>query len=593
MSDAEPPIPRTLVWTTAIIVGLVAFGFRLIDVRDLSNDHYMHLAWAQQVLFGEVPGRDFVDPGLPLMYTLSAIVQWLSPGPFGEAALSCAWLGLAAAVTCIVATDLTGSLLLGVLAALLEIVLYPRLYSYPKILVPAVELLLVQQYVRRPGRLGLVLLAVWADVAVLLRHDLGIYAAAGTGVAVVWTHWRARTAMVRSLVEFAAAAIVVMIPYVAFVQWSEGLPRHFHEALEFAKGEAHQRFVSPPPFAFVSEPGGLSAWSKVDSAVFLFYAAHLLALAALVLLILRRERRSERSPAIGAAFAMLVLYLVIVLRHPIDSRIQDVAALLAIVGAWVIGDLGHRARAHRTLAEGGRAHGSRGEGGARRSPIAIGAFLVALAVTAGSVASLWDLGNIGLRLQETRVTDGVDTMRRTLVGVKETGTAWPWERFWPAGELPEAVRYLNACTAPDDTVLLTWAAPEYYYFARRKFGAGHALVLPPDAFTTIDDQRLMLARMRAEHIPVVLINETRRDEFAGAYGEVDRYLRQEYAPAGHFQIRDGSDVTVAVRRDLKPERTYGAGRWPCGFDSRAASKTASIMLDGSAMSFPAMSNAVP
>jgi hypothetical protein len=603
VSDAEPPIRRTLVWTTAIIVGLVAFGFRLIDVRDLSNDHYMHLAWAQQVLFGEVPGRDFVDPGLPLMYTLSAIVQWLSPGPFAEAALSCALLGLAAAITCIVATNLTGSLLLGVSAALLEIVLYPRLYSYPKILVPAVELLLVQQYVRRPGRLGLVLLAVWADVAVLLRHDLGIYAAAGTGVALVWTHWRARTAMVRALLEFAAAAIVVMIPYVAFVQWSEGLPRHVHEALEFAKGEAHQRFVSPPPFAFVSDPGGLSAWSKVDSAVFLFYAAHLLALAALVLLILRRERRTERSPTIGAAFAMLVLYLVIVLRHPIDSRIQDVAALLAILGAWVISDLGHRALARRSVGEGGLArrsvgedelaHRSRGEGGTHRRPIAVAGLVLALAVTAGSLASLWDLGNIGLRLQETRVTDGVDTMRRTLVGVKETGTEWPWERFWPAGELPDAVRYLNACTAPDDTVLLTWAAPEYYYFARRKFGAGHALFLPPDAFTTIDDQHLMLARMRAEHIPVVLINETRRGEFAGAYGEVDRYLRQEYTPAGHFQIRDGSDVTVAIRRGLKPERTYGAERWPCGFDSRAASKTASIMLDGSAMPFPAMSNAVP
>jgi len=142
-------------------------------------------------------------------------------------------------------------------------------------------------------------------------------------------------------------------------------------------------------------------------------------------------------------------------------------------------------------------------------------------------------------------------------------------------------------------VLLTWAAPEYYYFARRRFGAGHALFLPPDAFTSRDDQDLMLARMRAERIPVILINETRAKEFADAYGEVDRYLRQEYAAAGRFQIRDGSEISIAIRRDLKPERTYGAERWPCGFDSRAASKTASIMLEGSAMPLPAMSNAVP
>ncbi len=35
------------------------------------------------------------------------------------------------------------------------------------------------------------------------------------------------------------------------------------------------------------------------------------------------------------------------------------------------------------------------------------AFVLALGVAAASTASLWDLGNITLRLQETRMTDGV------------------------------------------------------------------------------------------------------------------------------------------------------------------------------------------
>src|SRR2546426_9263583 len=131
----EPADRRRLIRSVAVAIGVIAFGFRLTLLRDLTNDHYMHLAWAQQVLFGEVPGRDFVDPGLPLMYTLSAFVQWLSPGPFSEAVLSCALLGVAAAITCVAAADLTGSLLPGVLAALFEIALYPRLYSYPKIVV--------------------------------------------------------------------------------------------------------------------------------------------------------------------------------------------------------------------------------------------------------------------------------------------------------------------------------------------------------------------------------------------------------------------------------------------------------------------------
>ncbi len=572
---------RAITLAFAAVIAFLAFGFRLILVRDLTNDHYMHLAWAQQVLFGEVPGRDFVDPGMPLMYTLSALVQWISRGPFSEAVLDCALLAVASAVTFVVTAELTGSILVGMIASLFEIVVYPRLYSYPKILVPTVVLLLLQRYIRRPDRRTIVLLALWTAVAVLLRHDLGVYAAAGIGVGLAWTHHAAWKQGLRALLEYGASVIVAMIPYVVFVQWSEGLIEHFHEALEFAKGEAHERFLSPPPFAFIGDPSGFSAWSKMDSAVLLFYAAHLLAIAAAVLLITRREPRTERNPVLGAALMMLVLYLVVVLRHPIDSRILDVGAFLAIMGAWVLVETGRRAAA--SLSRGSRA--------ARVASVT--ALLSGLAVAAASVASIWDLGNITLRIQETRVTDGLGLMERTLKGVKDTGTVWPWERFWPAGELPEAVRYLNACTTPDDAVLLTWAAPEYYYFSERRFGAGHALFLPPDAFTTPHDQERMLARLRAQHVPIVLINETRRAEFANAYRAVDDYLRQEYVEVGRFQIREGSDVAIAIRRDSTPGRTYGAERWPCGFESRAASRTASIRLDGSAMPLPAMSNAVP
>src|SRR5215471_16172639 len=111
---------RVHIFATA--AGVLAFAFRLTVLHDLSNDHYMHLAWAQQLLFGELPGRDFVD------------------------------LGIAAAATFLVVAELTGSLAFAVAATLFEIVLEPRLYSYPKILVPAVALLLVQHYVRRPSR---------------------------------------------------------------------------------------------------------------------------------------------------------------------------------------------------------------------------------------------------------------------------------------------------------------------------------------------------------------------------------------------------------------------------------------------------------
>jgi hypothetical protein len=571
---------RRTVRVTAAALGVLAFGFRLLTLRGLSNDHYMHLAWAQQLLFGQLPGRDFVDPGMPLMYTLSAIVQHLSPGPFSEGVLTCGLLAIAASATFLVVTELTASIAFGVAAALFEIAVEPRLYSYPKILVPAVALLLMQHYLRHPSRLRLVGLAAWTGIAVLFRHDLGVYAAAGIGTALLVahaTHWREAG---RVLAEYAVALVALMSPYVLFVLWSEGVGEHLHEAIEFAKGEAHQRFVTPPAFP-VWANGDLMSWSRMDAAVFLFYAAHALAIICFVFLARSKKHPSGHEPVAAAGFAMLLMYLLVVLRHPIDSRIQDVAALLAINGAWVLAQSWQRA----TVAVRNEASRSVVR---RFVPL-----VVAGIVVGGGVVNTWILSDVPNRLKETRVMDGFGTIKHTIEVVKETGTVWPWERFWPAGELPTAVRYLHQCTTRGDAVLLTWAAPEYYYFAQRRFGAGHALFLPPDAFTTPHDQARMLERIRSERIPVVLINESRSDEFEKAYPEVDRFIRDAYVRVGTFTIRDGSVITVAIGRELKTTGTYDPEGWPCGFERRAASSTASIRLEGSAIPLPAMSKAVP
>jgi len=68
----------------AIVLGVCAFGFTLLTTKGLTNDHYMYLGWAQQVQLGDVPGRDFVDPGMPLQYMLSAAALSLMPGPAAE-----------------------------------------------------------------------------------------------------------------------------------------------------------------------------------------------------------------------------------------------------------------------------------------------------------------------------------------------------------------------------------------------------------------------------------------------------------------------------------------------------------------------------
>src|SRR5688572_8911418 len=156
---------------------LAAAFFRFMTLSaGFANDHFLHLVSAQQMLFGEWPTRDFLDPGLPLMYATSALAQvLLGTTLFAEAVLVVVAFALAAVLTALAVRDLTGSRALGLLAAVLEIAIVPRAYGYPKLLLYAAAFFLVQRYVTRPTRGRLLALAATVVTAFLFRHDHGIY----------------------------------------------------------------------------------------------------------------------------------------------------------------------------------------------------------------------------------------------------------------------------------------------------------------------------------------------------------------------------------------------------------------------------------
>src|SRR5262245_8629522 len=75
---------HTLVLAVAVAITVAVGGFGFLSTTDLSNDHFMQLSLAQQVLKGDVPGRDFIDVGMPFAYLISAATQWARPGPVTE-----------------------------------------------------------------------------------------------------------------------------------------------------------------------------------------------------------------------------------------------------------------------------------------------------------------------------------------------------------------------------------------------------------------------------------------------------------------------------------------------------------------------------
>src|SRR4051794_32140119 len=99
----------------AIFVTWTAFAYRF-SAPYFHNDHFEHLSMARQMLFGEWPIRDFIDPGRPLTVALSAVGQWAAPNLLSEAILTMGALAIGAALTFLLARAAPRPVLVGLAA---------------------------------------------------------------------------------------------------------------------------------------------------------------------------------------------------------------------------------------------------------------------------------------------------------------------------------------------------------------------------------------------------------------------------------------------------------------------------------------------
>ena len=238
-------MPNSRSGTVATVVAAVAvlaatFVWRFLTFTGFTNDHYAHLALAQQMLLGERPIRDFSDPGWPLTYLISA-AAWQLAGTTMAVEWFIATLGFAlgAAFTVVAATRLSGSVPVAIVAATLELIVFPRSYSSPKMLAYAgagCMLLLVGAH---PSNRRLIATGAVIAIAFLLRHDHGAYigvaslvcVAAATGL-----EWRT---MLRRMALVSVTAGVLVAPWAAYVMVNGGLVDYFDRALEYARIEAN------------------------------------------------------------------------------------------------------------------------------------------------------------------------------------------------------------------------------------------------------------------------------------------------------------------------------------------------------------------
>jgi len=145
-----------LLATAAILVFAFSWLFRFNDpggsFAGLTDDHFFYLTRSWQILFGDLPVRDFVDHGAPLYYYVGAAVQWVfGRGTLSELAFATTAIALGASLTLLLAARASDSILLGVLGAFFQILLYPRFYNYPKLHAYATAIPVLWWFANRPS----------------------------------------------------------------------------------------------------------------------------------------------------------------------------------------------------------------------------------------------------------------------------------------------------------------------------------------------------------------------------------------------------------------------------------------------------------
>jgi hypothetical protein len=404
-------LPRRLSgWPS--LVATATFIVTFLRLGAIPNDQYIYLARAHQMLAGDWPVRDFVDPGFTLHYVLPALAARLGgPTLLSDAVLWVLLFAVTTAVTLVLSRRASGSLVLGLLAAALVALFPPRLYNVSKALVPAVAIALAWRCADRRRPLDVAMLGAWTGVAFLFRFDYSLYIAAASIVMLVIMRWPAAGPAARSILVYALAALVIVLPWLMYVQAEEGLAAFLASALRFAAAERARTE---------------STWPAV------YYA--ITAVPIVVLAGCARGTRTLTTAHVAFAATLTLLSDLALLRDAPGARLPDVYATTIIVTAIAFGRWMPAPR-HRFAS-------------LPRPAIAVILLMAVAGAAAGfpRVWSRWTL--VATRLRDARPD------------------------ITPAPERAALVQFIERCTAPDDRIFVGGFAPELPVLAHRPFAGG-------------------------------------------------------------------------------------------------------------------------
>ncbi|MGH9346424.1 MAG: hypothetical protein ACRD26_04065 [Vicinamibacterales bacterium] len=537
----------------------------------LTDDHFFYLVRGWQILFGDLPVRDFVDHGAPLFYYVGAAVQWFGRGTLSEVVFSVTVLSAATALTFWLAARASGSILAGLVATFVLILLEPRFYNYPKILVYALAIPALWRFADRPSHGPPFWLAVVTAVGFLLRHDHGVFVAIAFAALLALLRdlsWRERA---RHAVVYGGLVLALLAPYLLFIQFNGGLPQYFRDASAWAaRDRVRAPVVWPGLFEETGEAmEGARAGTAPERAVavvrdnfvaWMFYVE--LALPVLALLVLAVSRDGFRpgwpraAPKIATVAVLAGVLNAGFLRSPLGARLADPFVPHTILIAWLMAALVRLMASRRSLREPLQPWAV-----PLRAGLVLAALPFAFVLVAGMSHNFYD------RLDKAALVErpGKPFERAGLVArqLREDWRLASWVHREYRPELTTLAMYLNTCTRPTDRVFVQPYIPQVLALSRRAFAGGHA-DLRPGFFNSPEAQRLTLQRLQRQSVPVVLLEtgDSYRN-FRRSFPLITPYLDEHYTLAA-TRVFDGRfGIQFFVRKDRAQAGRFELLDWPC------------------------------
>jgi len=522
--------------TLAFLVRFNALGGAL---GGFDNDEFFILTRADAILDGEQPLRDFSDAELRAVWpSLSYQIPAWAEQVWGRtllvyARLVCGALALCAVIVFLAARAIAGGWMVPVLAALTVIASYAKPYNYPKPLTLGVAILLLSWTIARPTKIRIALLAGWTVVAALFRHDYAVYVGVAAVVGLVLAPGRLRATT--RVAWYVALSVVFALPSLIWLQYYKGIPQYLGDVLASIKGEG-RRLVSWPAID-VAHP--FSADSLTAFVYYLFWIVPLIATAVLIASWWRRGWNA-RHPL---GLALLLMTLVVdyfFLRGNLPARFGDAVVAVVLLIAWMAAP-GSNARE-------------------RTGSVIPGALASALLVT--TIAAFFPINSIASELSTGGFAEGSVAAR--FLQVSDLLRNQP-PRIWtfkPRDGSLAIARYIAECTVPEDRVLVATAADEIPYFSRRHFAGGQAAFYS-NLLKSEDNQRLVLARLARQSVPIMVTHPDYHEEFEVNYPLVAQYVATRYREVGVVGYEGHPILRVLVETARQPVRVDPVLGYPC------------------------------